>query len=172
MDTADSLLSRIAIIHLVAEARGVDMNPLTLAKLQAAGDAESSRVLEIIHADEITRKSFFLFFWSGQGRLFEAVRWPGSTNTADGTSILPAALPIDDGGLCRGSMSDDHCRGSERTVVAAVFLCHLFAKDIAWFWYMTAKTHDQCRCHDWSPLVFIHVRTVETCGAFTGHPST
>jgi uncharacterized ferritin-like protein (DUF455 family) len=54
MDTADSLLSRIAIIHLVAEARGVDMNPLTLAKLRTAGDAESTRVLEIIHADEIT----------------------------------------------------------------------------------------------------------------------
>lgn len=56
MDTADSLLSRIAIIHLVAEARGVDMNPITLAKLRSAGDEESSRVLEIIHADEITRE--------------------------------------------------------------------------------------------------------------------
>lgn len=32
------------------------MNPLTLAKLQAAGDVESSKVLEIIHADEITRE--------------------------------------------------------------------------------------------------------------------
>ncbi|WWC91625.1 uncharacterized protein L201_006571 [Kwoniella dendrophila CBS 6074] len=52
--TADSLSARIAIIHLVAEARGIDMNPLTLAKLQAAGDKESSRILEIIHADEIT----------------------------------------------------------------------------------------------------------------------
>ncbi|WWD19565.1 hypothetical protein CI109_104026 [Kwoniella shandongensis] len=52
--TADSLSARIAIIHLVAEARGIDMNPLTLAKLQAAGDEESSKVLEIIHADEIT----------------------------------------------------------------------------------------------------------------------
>ncbi|AAW45590.2 conserved hypothetical protein [Cryptococcus deneoformans JEC21] len=52
--TADSLSARIAIIHLVAEARGIDMNPLTLAKLQAAGDVESSKVLEIIHADEIT----------------------------------------------------------------------------------------------------------------------
>lgn len=54
--TADSLSARIAIIHLVAEARGIDMNPLTLAKLQAAGDVESSKVLEIIHADEITRE--------------------------------------------------------------------------------------------------------------------
>ncbi|ODN95177.1 hypothetical protein L198_04564 [Cryptococcus wingfieldii CBS 7118] len=52
--TADSLSARIAIIHLVAEARGIDMNPLTLAKLQAAGDTESTRVLEVIHADEIT----------------------------------------------------------------------------------------------------------------------
>nr|XP_019010243.1 uncharacterized protein I206_04711 [Kwoniella pini CBS 10737]OCF49024.1 hypothetical protein I206_04711 [Kwoniella pini CBS 10737] len=52
--TANSLSARIAIIHLVAEARGIDMNPLTLAKLQAAGDKESSRVLEIIHSDEIT----------------------------------------------------------------------------------------------------------------------
>lgn len=32
------------------------MNPLTMAKLQAAGDKESTRVLEIIHADEITRE--------------------------------------------------------------------------------------------------------------------
>nr|ODN94039.1 hypothetical protein L203_00213 [Cryptococcus depauperatus CBS 7841] len=53
--TANSLSARIAIIHLVAEARGIDMNPLTLAKLQAANDVESSKVLEIIHADEITR---------------------------------------------------------------------------------------------------------------------
>ncbi|WVN84987.1 uncharacterized protein L203_100124 [Cryptococcus depauperatus CBS 7841] len=52
--TANSLSARIAIIHLVAEARGIDMNPLTLAKLQAANDVESSKVLEIIHADEIT----------------------------------------------------------------------------------------------------------------------
>ncbi|KAK8853153.1 hypothetical protein IAR55_003854 [Kwoniella newhampshirensis] len=52
--TANSLSARIAIIHLVAEARGIDMNPLTLAKLKAAGDVESSKVLEIIHADEIT----------------------------------------------------------------------------------------------------------------------
>lgn len=57
METADSLLSRIAIIHLVAEARGVDMNPLTLAKLRLAKDEESAAVLEVIHADEITRKS-------------------------------------------------------------------------------------------------------------------
>ncbi|BEI80261.1 hypothetical protein CcaverHIS002_0107900 [Cutaneotrichosporon cavernicola] len=54
MDTADSLLARIAVIHLVAEARGVDMNPLTLARLRTHGDTRSADILEIIHADEIT----------------------------------------------------------------------------------------------------------------------
>jgi len=52
-------MARIAIIHLVAEARGIDMNPMTMAKLQSAGDKESTRVLTIIHADEITRMSRF-----------------------------------------------------------------------------------------------------------------
>jgi uncharacterized ferritin-like protein (DUF455 family) len=56
-ETAHSLMARIAIIHLVAEARGIDMNPMTMAKLQSAGDKESTRVLTIIHADEITRMS-------------------------------------------------------------------------------------------------------------------
>jgi len=56
-ETAHSLMARIAIIHLVAEARGIDMNPMTMAKLQSAGDKESTRVLTIIHADEITRTS-------------------------------------------------------------------------------------------------------------------
>jgi uncharacterized ferritin-like protein (DUF455 family) len=36
------------------------MNPLTMAKLQSAGDKESTRVLEIIHADEITRMSLYM----------------------------------------------------------------------------------------------------------------
>ena len=55
-ETAHSLSARIAIIHLVSEGRGIDMNPLTMARLKSAGDKESSRVLEIIHADEITRE--------------------------------------------------------------------------------------------------------------------
>ncbi|WVQ84301.1 hypothetical protein IAT38_006453 [Cryptococcus sp. DSM 104549] len=73
--TADSLSARIAIIHLVAEARGIDMNPLTLAKLQAAGDVESSRVLEIIHADEITHVTtgHRWFTWLCQKRGVEPV---------------------------------------------------------------------------------------------------
>jgi len=52
--TSSSLASRLAIIHLVHEARGLDVNPNTIAKFRAAGDAESVKVLEVIHLDEIT----------------------------------------------------------------------------------------------------------------------
>jgi uncharacterized ferritin-like protein (DUF455 family) len=75
-DTAHSLSARIAIIHLVAEARGVDMNPITMAKLQAAGDEESTRILEIIHADEITRK----FRWDRYSWPFSVVWMKNGAN--------------------------------------------------------------------------------------------
>ncbi|KIK52045.1 hypothetical protein GYMLUDRAFT_50115 [Collybiopsis luxurians FD-317 M1] len=52
--TSKSLLSRLAIIHLVHEARGLDVNPKTIEKFRKAGDKESVDVLEIIHADEVT----------------------------------------------------------------------------------------------------------------------
>ncbi|KAG8905001.1 hypothetical protein FRB99_000874 [Tulasnella sp. 403] len=52
--TSQSLSARLCIIHLVHEARGLDVNPTTIAKFRSAGDAESVKVLEIIHHDEIT----------------------------------------------------------------------------------------------------------------------
>ncbi|KAJ4482059.1 DUF455-domain-containing protein [Lentinula aciculospora] len=52
--TSRSLLSRLAIIHLVHEARGLDVNPKTIEKFRKAGDKESVDALEVIHADEVT----------------------------------------------------------------------------------------------------------------------
>ncbi|KAL1943578.1 hypothetical protein VTO73DRAFT_4023 [Trametes versicolor] len=52
--TFPSLRARLAIIHLVHEARGLDVNPGTIEKFRRAGDAESVRVLETIHHDEVT----------------------------------------------------------------------------------------------------------------------
>ncbi|KAI0029057.1 hypothetical protein K488DRAFT_80382 [Vararia minispora EC-137] len=52
--TFSSLRARLAIIHLVHEARGLDVNPLTIAKFARAGDEESVKALEVIHADEVT----------------------------------------------------------------------------------------------------------------------
>ncbi|KAJ7773653.1 hypothetical protein DFH07DRAFT_801388 [Mycena maculata] len=52
--TAHSLRSRLAIIHLVHEARGLDVNPGTIARFRRAGDATSVAAMEVIHADEVT----------------------------------------------------------------------------------------------------------------------
>ncbi|KAJ7074750.1 hypothetical protein C8F01DRAFT_1101684 [Mycena amicta] len=52
--TSHSLRSRLAIIHLVHEARGLDVNPGTIERFRRAGDKESVQALEVIHADEVT----------------------------------------------------------------------------------------------------------------------
>ncbi|KAB8068861.1 hypothetical protein BDV29DRAFT_62324 [Aspergillus leporis] len=52
--TAHDLRARISIIALVHEARGLDVNPMTIEKFRRAGDAESVQCLEVIHNDEIT----------------------------------------------------------------------------------------------------------------------
>ncbi|KAJ7641611.1 hypothetical protein FB45DRAFT_825906 [Roridomyces roridus] len=52
--TSHSLRSRLAIIHLVHEARGLDVNPGTIERFRRAGDTGSVSVMEIIHADEVT----------------------------------------------------------------------------------------------------------------------
>ncbi|TNY19804.1 hypothetical protein DMC30DRAFT_417552 [Rhodotorula diobovata] len=51
--TSHSLLSRLAIVALVHEARGLDTNPVQIRRCRAAGDEQTARVLEVVHADEI-----------------------------------------------------------------------------------------------------------------------
>ena len=51
--TAHDILSRLAIVHMVHEARGLDVNPATIAKFERAGDTESAAILTIIHNEEI-----------------------------------------------------------------------------------------------------------------------
>ena len=57
IETAEDLCARLSIIHLVHEARGLDVNPLTIQKFRAAGDALSVESLTTIHLDEITHVS-------------------------------------------------------------------------------------------------------------------
>ncbi|KAI1322327.1 hypothetical protein F5Y16DRAFT_42142 [Xylariaceae sp. FL0255] len=52
--TAHNLRARISVIALVHEARGLDINPLTIEKFRVAGDTESVDLMNIIHNDEIT----------------------------------------------------------------------------------------------------------------------
>jgi uncharacterized ferritin-like protein (DUF455 family) len=51
--TAHDLMARLAVVPLVLEARGLDVTPATVARLEAAGDARSAAILGRIYRDEI-----------------------------------------------------------------------------------------------------------------------
>ncbi|EDO49716.1 predicted protein [Nematostella vectensis] len=53
-ETSHSLLSRLAIVHMVHEARGLDVHPKTHARFLSAGDKESADLLEVLYTEEIT----------------------------------------------------------------------------------------------------------------------
>ncbi len=51
-NTGEDMLARIAIVPLVLEARGLDVSPAIIAKLEKAEDFRSARILRIIYNDE------------------------------------------------------------------------------------------------------------------------
>jgi uncharacterized ferritin-like protein (DUF455 family) len=51
--TAHDLLARLAVVPLVLEARGLDVTPGLIAKLEAAGDEAGAAALGVIYRDEI-----------------------------------------------------------------------------------------------------------------------
>ncbi len=51
--TAQDLLARLAVVPLVLEARGLDVTPTMIDRLERADDAASAAVLRIVYADEI-----------------------------------------------------------------------------------------------------------------------
>ncbi len=71
--TSNSFRARLAIIHLVHEARGLDVNPGTIERFRKAGDIESVKAMEIIHADEVTHVTaghrWFTWICQQQGNL-------------------------------------------------------------------------------------------------------
>ena len=52
--TSDDILSRLAIVPLVLEARGLDTTPGARTKLSATGDTKAARILKIIGEEEIS----------------------------------------------------------------------------------------------------------------------
>jgi len=52
-ETAHDLLARLAIVPLVLEARGLDVTPAMIARLEASGDEASAAALTVIYGDEI-----------------------------------------------------------------------------------------------------------------------
>lgn len=55
--TSNSILSRLAIVHMVMEARGLDVNPSTIEKFRKGNDLQSVEYLARIHQEEITHVS-------------------------------------------------------------------------------------------------------------------
>ena len=51
--TSDDLLARLAVVPLVLEARGLDVTPAMIDKLERAGDSESVEALKVIYRDEV-----------------------------------------------------------------------------------------------------------------------
>lgn len=50
--TAHDLGARLAVVPLILEARGLDVTPSLLEKLEGVGDADTAAILEIIYRDE------------------------------------------------------------------------------------------------------------------------
>jgi uncharacterized ferritin-like protein (DUF455 family) len=51
--TAHDALARLAVVPMVLEARGLDVSPETISRLQKAGDPKSAAILNRIYHDEI-----------------------------------------------------------------------------------------------------------------------
>lgn len=56
-ETRHDLLARLAVVPMVLEARGLDVTPAMIARLTAAGDFESAKMLETIYEEEKTHVS-------------------------------------------------------------------------------------------------------------------
>jgi uncharacterized ferritin-like protein (DUF455 family) len=56
--TGDSLVARIAVVPLVLEARGLDVSPGLISRLEAHGDLKSAAVIAVIYRDEQQHVAF------------------------------------------------------------------------------------------------------------------
>ncbi|MEZ5855103.1 MAG: ferritin-like domain-containing protein [Hyphomicrobiaceae bacterium] len=56
--TGGSLIARLAVVPLVLEARGLDVSPAMIAKLEAAADPSSASILSTIYHDEKRHVAF------------------------------------------------------------------------------------------------------------------
>lgn len=69
--TAHDVLARLAIVPMVLEARGLDVTPPMIARLEQSGDRDSADVLKIIYREEIghvaTGQKWFTWLCQRQG---------------------------------------------------------------------------------------------------------
>jgi uncharacterized ferritin-like protein (DUF455 family) len=57
-ETAHDVAARLAVVPMVLEARGLDVTPVTLERVRAAGDERGAKILSRILDDEIAHVRF------------------------------------------------------------------------------------------------------------------
>ncbi|KWV92322.1 ferritin-like domain-containing protein [Erythrobacter sp. YT30] len=112
--TRHDVAARLAIVPMVLEARGLDVTPATLERVQAAGDANGVKILSRILDDEIRHVGFgtkhFLRCTESCGEAPESV-WQNLVSTYFRGSVKP---PFNDSarlaaGLSRGFYEEIAC---------------------------------------------------------------
>ncbi len=77
--TAKDLLARLAVVPLVLEARGLDVTPAMIAKLETVEDPESAAILKVIYEEEIghVASGRRWFTWTAEQRGLDPwTAWP------------------------------------------------------------------------------------------------
>ena len=74
--TKDHFAARLAIAPMVLEARGLDVTPAMIKKLQGSGDNTSAKILQVIYTDEI-------------GHVAAGARWFKTIAAAEGKHPTP-----------------------------------------------------------------------------------
>jgi len=108
--TAHDLLARLAVVPLVLEARGLDVTPGMIARLDNAMDRPSADILRIVHADEIAHvragKRWFDWLCARRG-LDPAAAWKALVRAHFKGRIKP---PFNDDARRRAGLAPDFYR--------------------------------------------------------------
>ncbi|MDG5488120.1 ferritin-like domain-containing protein [Sphingomonas sp. BGYR3] len=106
--TADDALARLAVVPMVLEARGLDVTPATIERMEAAGDTGTARILTRILTDEIRHVGAGTrWFESGcavQNR-DPRTHWKSLVNRHFRGAVKP---PFNDSARCQAGLTRDY----------------------------------------------------------------
>jgi len=105
--TAGDLAARLAVVPMVLEARGLDVTPAMIDKLDAAGDGDSADVLRVIYRDEVGHvaagRRWFDHVSTARGE-DPGTLWQGLVRQYFGGQLKP---PFNRDARCRAGMPAD-----------------------------------------------------------------
>ena len=106
-ETRHDVAARLAIVPMVLEARGLDVTPATLERVQAAGDKNGAKILNRILDDEIRHVAFgtkhFLRVCEQRGKIPETL-WKSLVQTHFKGALKP---PFNDSARLAAGLSRD-----------------------------------------------------------------